>query len=75
MWELLTANQNYAFAIALGLMLVIALLEGTALLLGAGLSEFLEAMLQISHLIPPTDHAIPFARGSATSRRQPTWTR
>lgn len=45
MWELLTATQNYAFAIALGLMLAIALLEGTALMLGAGISEFLEAML------------------------------
>ncbi len=45
MLELLTATQNYAFTVALGLMLVIAITEGVASMIGAGLSEFLDSLL------------------------------
>ena len=44
MFELLTATQNYAFTVALGLMLVIAVMEGAASFIGAGLSEFLDSL-------------------------------
>lgn len=45
MLELITADQNLPFAVALVVMLAIALLEGVALLLGAGLSNLLESLL------------------------------
>ena len=45
MLELLTAGPNLPFAVALCVMLVIALFEGIAMLLGAGLSDMLDAML------------------------------
>ena len=45
MLEILTSPQSQVFVIALTVMIMIALLEGVAMLLGAGLSEFLETML------------------------------
>ena len=45
MFEFVTAGPNMPFAIALTVMVGIALLEGVALLLGAGLSHFLDALL------------------------------
>jgi hypothetical protein len=45
MMELLTASQNQAFAVALVVMLVIALMEGVASLMGAGLSSVLDTLL------------------------------
>ena len=42
MLELLTAPQNVAFTVALAIMLVIAIMEGVARFLGAGLSEFIQ---------------------------------
>lgn len=45
MIELLTAAEAQVFVVALAVMLIIALLEGVGMLLGAGLSEFLESML------------------------------
>ncbi len=45
MLELLTAPQNVAFTVALTIMLVIAFMEGVAMFLGAGLSEFVDALL------------------------------
>ncbi len=45
MFDLLTATQNYAFTVALGLMLVIAVMEGVASFVGAGLSDFLDSLL------------------------------
>ena len=45
MFELVTADANMPFAIALTVMLGIAVLEGVAMLLGAGLSRFFDAML------------------------------
>ncbi len=45
MMELITAAPNAAFTLALGLMLVIALMEGVAVLVGAGLSQFLDSMI------------------------------
>lgn len=45
MLELMTADQNFAFTIALGLMFAIAITEGAASLMGAGLSQFLDTMV------------------------------
>lgn len=45
MFELLTSPQCQVFVVALAVMIMIALLEGVAMLLGAGLSEFLETLL------------------------------
>lgn len=45
MFDLLTANENQVFTVALVVMFVIAILEGVGFLLGAGLSEALEALL------------------------------
>ncbi|MBI2381440.1 MAG: DUF1449 family protein [Gammaproteobacteria bacterium] len=44
MWELLTADENLAFSVALALMLLLAVLEGVFSLLGAGLSGLLEGL-------------------------------
>ena len=45
MLDLLTADTNIAFTVALLVMLAIALLEGLALVLGAGISSTLDALL------------------------------
>lgn len=45
MLELLSTSENQIFAISLIIMLVIAVMEGVATLLGGGLSGFLDAML------------------------------
>jgi len=45
MLELLLASENLAFSIALVLMLMIAVLEGMAAMLGVGLSSSLESLL------------------------------
>ncbi len=45
MLELLMAGPNLPFAVALCVMLVIAIVEGVAMLLGAGLSDVLDSML------------------------------
>ena len=45
MFEFITADANMPFAIALTVMLGIALLEGVAMLLGAGLSGFIDSMM------------------------------
>lgn len=45
MIDLLTASENQVFVVSLAVMLIIALLEGVGMLLGAGLSEFLETFL------------------------------
>ncbi len=45
MLELLMAGPNLPFAVALCVMLVIAIIEGVAMLLGAGLSDVLDSML------------------------------
>ncbi len=45
MYELVTADANMPFAIALTVMLGIAVLEGVAMLLGAGISGFIDSML------------------------------
>lgn len=45
MIELLTADPNKAFTIALGVMIGIGLMEGVGLLFGAGLSAALESVL------------------------------
>lgn len=52
MIELVTANQNMPFAVALAVMLGIAILEGVASLLGTGISSFLDSLL------PDTDFDI-----------------
>lgn len=54
MLDLLTAPQNIAFTVALAIMLVIAVMEGIAMFLGAGLSEFVDAML------PETEFDVDF---------------
>ncbi len=50
MLELITADQNWPFAVALLVMLGIALLEGLASLLGAGVSSFLDSLLPDSDI-------------------------
>lgn len=45
MLELLTATHNLPFAVALCMMLIIAVVEGVAMLVGVGLSDVLDAML------------------------------
>ena len=45
MLELLGASNNLPFTVALLVMLVIAAMEGVALLLGAGLSDVFDAMI------------------------------
>lgn len=45
MWELLTADENLAFSVALALMLLLGALEGVFSLLGAGLSGLFDALL------------------------------
>ncbi len=45
MLEFLTAEPNMPFAVSLTVMLGIAILEGVAMLLGAGISSFLDALL------------------------------
>lgn len=45
MWAFITAAENLPFSVALMVMLGIALLEGVGLLLGAGLSGLVDALL------------------------------
>lgn len=45
MFDFLFAEGNLPFAVALGLMLAIAVLEGTMTLLGAGMSEAIDSLL------------------------------
>lgn len=45
MMPFIFADQNIPFAVALALMLIIAVLEGAATLLGAGISGFLDSLL------------------------------
>ena len=44
MWELMTAPETLPFGVSIALMLVIAALEGTSALFGAGLSNVIDAM-------------------------------
>ncbi len=45
MLSALFVEPNIPFLVAIGLMFAIALLEGAAMLLGSGLSHFIDAML------------------------------
>lgn len=45
MFDFLTASQNMPFTVALAVMLGMALLEGVASLLGAGISSFIDSLL------------------------------
>lgn len=54
MFELITAEATLPFTVALALMLLLALLEGVGLLLGAGLSGLLDSLLPNS-LLPDLD--------------------
>jgi len=49
MWDFLTASGNIPFSVALVLVLALAMLEGVGMLIGAGLSGF------IDHLLPNVD--------------------
>ena len=55
MLSLMLASENLAFSIALVLMIMIAVLEGVAALLGAGMSSALESLLPESDLSPHTE--------------------
>ena len=55
MLSLMLASENLAFSIALVLMIMIAVLEGVAALLGAGMSSALESLLPESELSPHTE--------------------
>lgn len=55
MLSLMLASENLAFSIALVLMIMIAVLEGLAALLGAGMSSALESLLPESDLSPHTE--------------------
>jgi hypothetical protein len=54
MLDLITADANLPFVVALGLVLALALLEGVGLLLGAGLSGMLDHLVPDS-LLPEVD--------------------
>ncbi len=45
MWEFITATENLPFSVALAVMLALGLLEGVGMLLGAGLSGFIDSLL------------------------------
>lgn len=60
MLEFLTADENLAFSVALALMTLLALLEGVGMLLGAGLSGLVDALLPDS-LAPDMDLDVPDA--------------
>lgn len=49
MWEFLTASENIPFSVALMLVFGLAMLEGVGILMGAGVSAF------IDHLLPNVD--------------------
>ncbi|MBT8446075.1 MAG: YqiJ family protein [Gammaproteobacteria bacterium] len=68
MLALLTATQNFAFTIALGLMVVIAVMEGAASLMGAGLSQFIDAMLPDMDVDLQVDAGASEAAPSALTR-------
>lgn len=55
MLSLMLASENLAFSIALVLMIMIAVLEGIAALLGVGMSSALESVLPESELSPHTE--------------------
>ena len=64
MLEFITTTENFPFTFALALMLVIALLEGVATLLGAGVSHAIDALLPDFNLeidVPDLDAASPDA--------------
>lgn len=69
MIALLTAGENKIFLIALAVMLMIALLEGVASLLGAGLSGLLDS------LIPEVDADVVDIDLDATAPHPPALTR
>ncbi len=50
MTELLLADENLIFTVSLAVMLVIAVLEGVATMIGLGVSEFLETLLPESDI-------------------------
>lgn len=58
MLEFITADQNLPFSVALALMTLLALLEGVGMLLGAGLSGLVDALLPDS-LVPDIDAEVP----------------
>lgn len=45
MWEFITAAENLPFSVALAVMIALALLEGVGMLIGAGLSGFVDNLL------------------------------
>lgn len=45
MWDFITAAENLPFSVALAVMLALALLEGVGMLLGAGISGFVDSLL------------------------------
>lgn len=49
MWEFLTASGNIPFSVALVVVFALAMLEGVGMLMGAGVSSFIE------HLLPTVD--------------------
>ncbi|MCP3870905.1 MAG: YqiJ family protein [Gammaproteobacteria bacterium] len=58
MFEFLTADQNVPFSVALALVTSLALLEGVGMLLGAGISNILDALLPDA-LVPDMDTDMP----------------
>lgn len=45
MWEFITAAENLPFSVALAIMLILGLLEGVGMLLGAGISSVIDSLL------------------------------
>lgn len=67
MTEFLFADGVFPFTVAIGLMFAIALLEGVALLIGAGFSEMLESIL------PEIDIDAPDASGAGLFTKLLGW--
>lgn len=64
MLQLMLANQNLPFSIALALMVMIALLEGSAALFGSGISSAIDSLLPETDLNPHTEVSNPDADGA-----------
>lgn len=64
MWELLLASENFAFSVALALMLLIGITEVCALVVGHSLSGSLDSLLPDAELNPHTEVGLTDADGA-----------
>ncbi len=75
MMEFLTVSQNMPFSVALAVMVGIALLEGVASMLGAGVSHFLDALLPDLDLSADIDIQVPHGHSMSAFSSFLSWLR